>query len=221
MRNTQAQFADQKVLRHRLSHGGSLRNIRLGRRERPLSTKHPIHLVFKANRHVIPGGFRTHRRFQLIHVLVQRYALKFFVKVEQISIQGDHWHLVVRTSRRSGFQNFLRVVAGQTAQRFLGEGLVRLPTVTDTPMKRRKLWLQRPFTRVVKGYRAYRTVRDYVQLNELEALGKIPYRKARLNGLSKEERDNLWRGAIPTIKRVFATVTDTHPSGGVTDTPPS
>ena len=206
-------IASQKLLQHRLSHGGILRNVRRGRRERPLSTKHPIHLVFKADRQLIPGGFRTHRRFQLIHQLVQKYALKFYVKVEQISIQGNHWHLIVRTSRRSGFQNFLRVVAGQTAQRFLVEGLVRIPSVTDTPVKRRRLWAQRPFTRVVKGYRAYRTVQDYVQLNELEARGKIPYRKARLNGLRKEEREKLWRGAIASIREMKARLQ------GVTDTP--
>jgi putative transposase len=233
---TQTAFSQQNLLQHRLSHGGSLRNVRLGRRKRPLSTRDPIHLSFKARRQLIPGGFRTHRRFQLVHQIVQRYSLKFFVKVEQLSIQGDHWHLVVRTSRRSQFQNFLRVVAGQTAQRFLIEGLMntrvtstsdrtkakRYQGVTDTLVRvtresrepsetKQKLWLQRPFTRVVKGFRAYRTLQAYVQLNEMEALGLIPYRKERLNGLTPEERERLESAVTDTRRKRLAGFGDRYP----------
>ncbi len=57
---------------------------------------------------------------------------------------------------------------------------------------RNKLWKYRPFTRVVKGYRAYKTVRDYIQLNEKEAIGEIPYRMRRLKGLSASEWEALW-----------------------------
>lgn len=202
MRKTQTSFDRRNLLQHRLSHGGDLRKVRAGRRERPLSNKDPIHLVFKADRLLIPGGFRTHRRFQLVHRLVQKYALRFFVKVEQISIQGDHWHLIVRMSRRTQFKHFLRVVSGQTAQRFAIEGLTRVTPVTDTPLRKWKLWAFRPFTRVVRGYRAYRIVQDYIQLNELEAIGRIPYRKERLSGLSKEERLELRRGTAAIVRKM-------------------
>lgn len=187
----------------RLSYGGQLRNKRDGRSQRPLSVGSPIHLVFKANRDCIPGGFRTPRRFQLLHAMLQQYAIRFSVKVEQVSIQGDHLHLVVRAPVRNRFQNFLRVFAGQVAQRFESEGLSRKmnrAVVTDTPRgvvvsgngPLRRLWMLRPFTRLVCGRRAYRTVQDYVQLNEKEALGDIPYRKSRLSGLLPEERKRLW-----------------------------
>jgi hypothetical protein len=59
-------------------------------------------------------------------------------------------------------------------------------------IKGTKLWKYRPFTRVIRGFKAYRIVRDYIQLNELEARGKIPYRKARLRGLSAGEWELLW-----------------------------
>ncbi len=131
---------------------------------------------------MIRGGFRAPRRFKLIHELTTRYSKRFFVKIEQLSIQGDHIHFVLRISRRSSFQNFLRVLAGQISQR----------QVTDTPLKKGKLWQHRPFTRVVQGLKAYLTVRNYVQLNEQEAVGIIPYRKERLRGLSAEEMEWLW-----------------------------
>jgi hypothetical protein len=112
------------------------------------------------------------------------------------------------------------VVAGQIVQRFEKEGLLTLPpkvtntpkklanqkmatSVTDTPAKAKggegsssklvkKLWKYRPFTRVVIGRRDYENVQNYIQLNEKEALGEIPYRKDRLKGLSSVEWELLW-----------------------------
>lgn len=82
-------------------------------------------------------------------------------------------------------------MAGQIAQRFEQEGYLR---VTDTPADEQGtgLWKHRPFTRVVKGWKAYRIVRNYIQLNEKEALGVIPYRKTRLRGLSMKDWQLLW-----------------------------
>ncbi|WP_413585339.1 transposase [Bdellovibrio sp. HCB274] len=114
---------------------------------------------------------------------MKKYAAKFYVGVEQFSIQRDHVHILLRGSRRSQIQSFLRVVAGQFAQ-----------TLTDTFTKPKdgvSVWLHRPFTRVVKGYRAYQTVRNYIQLNEKEALGR-PYSKTRLRGMTEEQLRELW-----------------------------
>ncbi len=261
------QTAFQKIhWKHRFSHGGSLRQLRAGRGARPLSTKASLHLVLKANRDRVRDGLRVSRRFKLIHFLIQKYAVKFFIKVEQISIQNDHIHLLIRTSRRSLYQHFFRVLAGQIAQRFEKEGLLsvcktqspagvsvtqaeslavtdtptgssgeaNVPRVTGTPRrgalvesegleaerscmvggvcvapigevekglsgmdevsasKLQKLWKHRPFTRVVRAFRDQLQVRNYIQLNEKEALRDIPYRKRRLRGLSAKEWEILW-----------------------------
>jgi putative transposase len=181
---------------HKLSYGGSLRNQRVGRTARPLSTKAPIHCVLKINRKHTRIGLRSYQAFAMINQLLNTYAKRFMVKVEQVSIQGDHIHLLIRASRRSPYQNFFRVVAGQIAQQFLGRKWL---LVTDTPKgqkkghgKRGKLWKYRPFTRIVVGWRAYKIVRHYIQLNEKEILGEIPYRKERLKGLSSSEWKLLW-----------------------------
>jgi len=291
-----SQLSFQKTnWRHQYSHGGSLRQKRAGRGARPLSTRESIHLVFKANKDVIRGGFRNHRRFALIHHLLQRYRIKFWIRIEQVSIQGDHIHLLIRTTRRSQYLHFFRILAGQIAQRFEKEGLLTvsssmpavsvkakslasssknpIPSVTDTPkwrasvekgsseaskaslkvrrlnasiasvkgtigtnatgfvavtdtpgrqisvearslrgepgmglrsvqgqsggisqgqLRLKRLWRHRPFTRVVKGWKAYKTVRDYIQLNEKEALGEIAYRSERLRGLSSADWEILW-----------------------------
>jgi len=180
--------------KHRYSHGGSLRNQRAGRKFRPLSSREPVHLVLKANKERVRSGFRTYRRFFLIQGILQKYSNRFFIKIEQVSVQADHIHLLIRTSRRSNYQSFFRVFAGQIAQRLEQEQL--LTVVTDTPQAplkvAKKLWKHRPFTRVIRGWRAYRIVRDYIQLNEQEALGRIVYRKQRLKGLSSQEWEILW-----------------------------
>lgn len=192
------QLGFEKIIwKFRYAHGGNLRNKRAGRRERPIKSHAPIHLVMKANKDSIRGGFRTSRRFLLIHRLRDRYAKKFFVNIEQMSVQGDHIHIIIRTTRRSGLQNFLRVFSGQIAQQFEQAGLANF-VVTGTPSNpaqtsKIKLWKYRPFTRVVFGRRALITLENYVQLNEKEAQGTIPWRNGRLRDLRADEWQFLWR----------------------------
>jgi len=196
--------------RHRFSHGGTLRNRRAGRGQRPLSTKSPLHLVFKVN----PGCLR-HRSLRsvqglpLVLFILRRYSQKFAVKIEQVSIQNDHIHALIRTSRRSQYYKFFRVVPGQIALQFKKQGLLRGASsraVTDgairsAPVGRTTvtantsgtgLWRYRPFSRVIKGWKAYRVVQNYIQLNEQEVLGRIKYQKNRLRGLSASDWEILW-----------------------------
>ena len=177
--------------RHRYSHGGVLRQQRAGRGQRPLVTREPIHLVFKLQRQRLrQKSLRCGRSFALCQAIIAKYAVRFFVGVEQLSVQGDHIHILLRARRRGAIQNFLRVVAGQIAQQFSKQGLLVAPLVTDGQKVR--LWRYRPFTRVVRGWRAFQIVRDYIQLNEREARSEIPYRKERLRGMSSVDWELLW-----------------------------
>lgn len=199
------------------NHGGILRRKRSGRGMRPLSTKEPLHVVFKIQKcNLRAKSLRSNRAFPIVKRIVAKYAKYFFVKIDQITIQHDHLHLLVRAPKRSQFHHFFRVVAGQIAQVFENEGLM---SVTDTPkaglngsisrmkmdLERKnglklknklkskpKLWKFRPFTRVVRGWKAYKTIRNYIQLNEKEVLGQIPYNSKRLKGLLPEDWVKLW-----------------------------
>ena len=186
---------------HRYKHGGELRKKRAGRFSRPLSTKHPHHLVFKLHKQKLRHRtLRSASGFLLTQKIIQHYAKMFFIKIEQVSIQNDHIHMLIRTSRRSLFQNFFRVVAGQISQQFQKEGLLKL-MVTGTPSSAVKsrievpkvdLWMHRPFTHLAKSTWAYLNVKNYIQLNEKEVTGVVPYRKNRLRGMSLEEIKSLW-----------------------------
>ena len=172
----------------RYSHGGGLRSFRLGRKCRPLSTKASVHLTLKLNKKALPRGLRHPKSQDLIRRVLKQYSKRFFVKIEMLSINHDHLHIRMRLSKRSLGIYFLRVVPGQFAQR-----------VTDTPNGSRKglppLWVGRPHTRVLVGFAGHEIVRNYIRLNQLEAEGKIQYRKNRLRGLTPGQIQKLlWDG---------------------------
>ena len=107
-------FSVVSAHQHRFSHGGVLRNRKLGRGARPLSTKSPIHVVFKANRFKLKHkSLRASLNFTLIKYVITKYSKSYSVKVEQLSIQHDHIHILIRASRRKNFQYFFRVISGQ------------------------------------------------------------------------------------------------------------
>lgn len=194
-RSKQLYLGEAPLWKFRFCHGGTLRNHRRGRKARPLSTKDPIHLVFKCDKSSVRRGFRSPLGFAIITRLIKTFAKRFFIKIDQHSINHDHIHFVIRIHRRSLHHYFLRVIAGQIAQEFQKEGFMK---VTDTPglpratQQTKPLWKYRPFTRVVKGWKPYLTVMNYVRLNEKEARGEIPYRKNRLRGMSSSEWEVLW-----------------------------
>lgn len=170
--------------KNRYAHGGTLRNQRSGRKSRALSTKSAIHLVFKVDKSKIRRGLRSPLGFKICQCAIKKYSKRFFVKIEQLAICGDHIHALIRITKRSFGQYFFRVVAGQIAQEFKKHGL----WVTGT----QSIWKYRPFTRIVFGQKAFEIAKNYVRLNEKEAQGKIPYRKERLRGLKSEEWKILW-----------------------------
>jgi putative transposase len=168
----------------RLSYGGILRRSRHGRGTRPLSPKDPIHIVFKVNKKALPRGLRHPSTFLTLNRVNRRYAKRFRVKIEMMAVEKDHVHILAHANSRKQFQAYFRALAGQFAQ-----------IVTGTFRKRHRgprIWKYRPYTRVVKGERDRRAVRNYIKLNEAEASGKIPYRKERTRGLSPEEISRLW-----------------------------
>ena len=195
---------------HRFSHGGLLRQKKRGRGERALSTKEPLHAVFKIERlRLRQKSLRAPQSFKLVLNIIEKFAKHFAVKIEQLSVQNDHIHLLIRTSRRKHYHHFFRVVAAysrQIAQSFEKEGLLAAALMTHTPplhsgqakadvgggYAKTSLWKYRPFSRVVRGYKTYKIVRNYIQLNEKEARGEIKYQKKRLKGLSTSEWQILW-----------------------------
>jgi putative transposase len=167
-------------LNNKSCYGGNLRNHRRKRIARRLSNKRFHHLVFKSNKDVNKASLRTPKTFSISMHVIKVYAKRFRIRIASHSIQKDHIHLLVRTNRKSNYQNFFRVVAGQIAQR-----------VTDTyhcVKFKQNFWKFRPFTRIVRNRRAYYITKAYIRLNELEGRKVVPYQTSRL----KKSTPKLW-----------------------------
>lgn len=136
----------------RLTHGGDPAK---GRRksERPLKTNRPIHVVLRAKR----AGLKTKER--KIQLILKKYADRFNIKLYRSSINSNHIHLLLVTSRRLCFQHFLRSVTGLIA-RLMGNG---------------KLWENLAFSRIANWGKEFRILVEYIHKNRLEALGLISY----------------------------------------------
>ncbi len=175
------------------SYGGDLRKKRIGRCARPLSFKSSHHIVFKVvKKNLRYQSFRHPKNFRYVQHLLNKYSTHFLVKIEQISYQHDHIHIMARSSRRSNFHNFFRVFSGQIAQNMKVTDTQNELGTTNLGKRKIVLWKTRPFTRIVKGFRQYLILRNYIQLNEQEVNGIIPYRKQRLRGLTLRDWSVLW-----------------------------
>lgn len=112
--------------------------------------------------------FRQKRSRKIFSELLWRTAERFNVRIYQNSLNSNHCHLVLYAKSRDSLQNFLRVFAGQLAQRISG--------ATRGKRLRLGFWLNIAWSRVVEWGRAYRAVIAYVYQNQLESLGLVPYR---------------------------------------------
>lgn len=138
-----------------------------GRRksQRPLSHKHPIHLVLRSDKAKGAASFFRFRK--QIEIMINTQAKKFGVKVYQQAIQSNHIHFVMKIHNRELYRYFICALTGAIALRVSrGAGLKK---------QNKTFWLARPFTRIVNWGRDYRGVLKYLVQNTLEALGFIPY----------------------------------------------
>jgi REP element-mobilizing transposase RayT len=132
----------------------------------------------------VGGSFRAYKHFAKLEGILKAVAVNYGVRVEERSWNGDHAHFIIRIHNRQLYKAFIRVLTARIVF-VVTEGRNRLKNGM-------KLWKFRPFTRVIRGFRAHKTAIAYVRLNQLEAEGKIQYRKERLRGLEPDEIALVW-----------------------------
>lgn len=137
-------------------YGGELA---LGKRKsrRPLSSRKPLHLVLKANRFV-----NLFKDGAFVKSKLGRYAKLSGIRIYSLSIQRDHIHLCIRIHDRNLYKKFVRCLTGVLAKHF-GKGL----------------WKVLPFTRVGQWGRGFAVLKSYLQKNEDEIYGVVPYQKRK------------------------------------------
>lgn len=134
------------------------------RSARPLDSKLPIHLTLRATKSVL----RTPKHFGIVERIISDVAKKHGVKIYKHANVGNHLHLAIKIPRVKRWAAFIRELTG------------RLGLALKKAMGGEKLWLFRPHTRIVRGWKkAFRIVKEYIELNRWEAEGFISRKDIR------------------------------------------
>jgi REP-associated tyrosine transposase len=156
------------IKEHPKAYGGELLKTRKGRAHgRPLDTKNTMHMVLRSSRAKGHWSFWRPRNKAHIQRLIKKFSVKYGVKIVSMANVGNHLHFQLKLQNRFTYKPFIRALSSAIAMAITGAS-------RWNPLKQRPsdhFWDYRPFTRVVKGYRALLTLKDYITLNELEGFG--------------------------------------------------
>lgn len=139
-----------------------------------------MHLILKSSKAVGRMSFGHSSNVGPIKKRVDRLCSKYSVKLMMYSNNFNHLHFLLKFPSRAIYLRFVRSLAAAVAMIATG--------AKKNKRAESRFFDARPFTRIVRGLRAYKIVCDYVRLNQLEAEGTIPYQKARLRNLSEVEK---------------------------------
>ncbi|MGZ3711632.1 MAG: transposase [Bdellovibrionota bacterium] len=146
------------------AYGGDLLKTRKGRAQgRPLDTRNTMHLVLRSSKAQGVCSFRRPQNMHAIERIVKKFAKKYGVKVLSLADVHNHLHFQIKLSNRFTYRPFIRAITAAIAMAVSG--------VSRWKKAKGKFWDYRPFTRVVKGIRGYLSLRDYIEINQLEGAG--------------------------------------------------
>jgi putative transposase len=187
-RSAQLKFEDPKI-KNELRFGGSLLKKAKNRHARPISSKDPMHLVLKSSK--AKGRFSFgHKNAARVKKIITSHCNRYGVKMIEYSNNFNHLHLMLKFPSRAIYLRFIRSITGHLA--LAVSGATKLKGLKEI-FGKKGFWDARPFTRVIRSFRGYRVARDYVTLNQLEALDIIPKRAGRLKDLRPGE-ESYFRG---------------------------
>lgn len=144
------------------AYGGSLMKKRKGRSgPRPLATKSSMHLVLRSSK--AKGAWSFLRHHKKIRIIIDKFALKYGVKILSLADVGNHLHIHMQLSNRFTYRAFIRAITAAIAMAVTGAS--RWKKVEG------KFWDARPFTRVIVGLRNILSLKDYIRINQIEGQG--------------------------------------------------
>ena len=155
--------------------GGSLL---VGKRKskRPLSTKHPIHLVLRSELKRV-----FHPSNQSLDKLIKKTAKEFNIKIYDFALNWSHIHMLIRLQNKEDYTKFIRALTSKLA---LG--------IRKAKPNIKSVFTLRPFTRILTWGRDFRNALNYQIINRLEAKGLIRREKKapKAKSFSLKSADN-------------------------------
>lgn len=132
-----------------------------------------MHVVLRAS--LARGNWSLLKHADFVKKTATRLGRCNRVKIHHLANSGNHLHLLVQAQTREGFQSFLRVFAGQIAQ--------RITRARKGHAFGRRFWDLLAFSRIVEWGRDFLQVRRYLDINSLETDGLLPSRQERASPL--------------------------------------
>ncbi len=134
--------------------------------KRPLSTKHPIHLILKSSCSGVfaPGNISLEK-------LIRSQAKKFGLKIYDLALNWSHIHFILKIESRKDYNKFIRSLTAILAKR-----IRKIKPHLDV------IFELRPFTRIMSWGKDFKRGLDYLILNQMEALGFIVRKKQKTKG---------------------------------------
>lgn len=151
--------------------GGDLLKNSHAKTRRPLDSKLPIHLVLRSNKSVMKLPKHLGRIHECIDLVNRRHGVVLY----RMANVGNHLHMVIKIPSRRAWAAFIRELTGRIA--------------SIAGIRGEKFWAKLPFTHLVGGWKkAYRSVMDYVELNQWEAEGFISRKDIR----TRKDLETIW-----------------------------
>jgi len=138
------------------------------------SIKHSEHLVLRARLPVL----RLKKNKAIISALLFEISERFRVRIYNNSLNSNHIHLLVKAKTQKDLHDFLRVLAGQIAQRITG--------AVRGKKNRFSFWLKPAWKRIVHWGRDFLHLNRYIYQNQLESLGLIAYQPRKRKPPSRQ-----------------------------------
>ncbi len=139
--------------------------------KRPLSTKHPLHLILKSS----CGGVFNPGNVSLEN-LIRSQTKKFGIKIYELALNWSHIHFILKIESRKNYNKFIRSLTAAVAKQ-IRKLKPHLEVIFDL----------RPFTRIISWGRDFKRVLEYALLNQMEAFGLVTRVKKTKNGRKKEK----------------------------------
>ena len=148
------------------AYGGDLLKTRKGRSgPRPIDTRNTMHLVLRSTKATGDFSFWKPQNKNKIKQITTKFSNKYGIKVLSMANVGNHLHFQIKLTNRFTFKPFVRAITSAIAM------AVTKTSRWNKLKEKGHFWDRRPFTRVVKSYKAYLNLRDYIEINRLEGFG--------------------------------------------------
>lgn len=149
-----------------LQYGGILRTKAKNRRARPLSHKDSMHLVMRSSQAKSELSFRNPRHFKKLGIFIQNFSQKKGVQIISLANVGNHLHFHIKITNRTLYKAWIRGLSSAIAMLVAGR-----KKLIELKQEKKTFWDYRPFTRVIRSFKAILNLKDYIEINQFEGLG--------------------------------------------------